>query len=481
VYITTVVLLSLLFIFVPASVTLGIPQLYSILLSLAVFAGFTLLYQRVVDGLISFVYVFTVIGLSIPLMRREAGRSGITDSITIFIFEPGLFILLISIVYLSVRGQPTIRFRSLEIVTIAGAVGFVLWSVLSAVWGNPHSQFSAVAYAVENIHLLILFLVTILVVQQYGYRVVVMPLFSAIASNSIYATGQNLTGQTLGLSYLGEGTRIWDWEVLTFGPLEIHRGLGGGFTGNPRELLPLTLLIVPVLLYIIFSGKIWARAALVLVFFSTIVVNISSKSENGLVALGIVIVFSIYAIYSNSNITRLRKWGIRVPPFILFMTFSFITILSISPDISPGLTKTLSEVAQGNLISRFERNHAGIELVLDSPLFGIGGKNFLPMSEQILGTYTFVHNIILANLTFTGFPGGLFYVLFIIGVFWTGIQASRELTEGSPWIIWISLLLGMIGLYWYAQWEVVHYFMQARFGFWTLAAIIVGSRTSPVD
>jgi hypothetical protein len=135
----------------------------------------------------------------------------------------------------------------------------------------------------------------------------------------------------------------------------------------------------------------------------------------------------------------------------------------------------LDEITGGTLISRLEMNYAAIRLAIDNPVFGIGGMAFLPNSEQIVGSTTYIHNSTLANLAFLGVFGFILYILFHSSLL---VLAAKKLvwadglSSRSFWIVMLTALLGIILL---SQWQVVHYFTQSRIGYWIFAGIIIGT------
>ncbi|SNZ15413.1 O-Antigen ligase [Natronoarchaeum philippinense] len=156
----------------------------------------------------------------------------------------------------------------------------------------------------------------------------------------------------------------------------------------------------------------------------------------------------------------------------------------IGADSSPtGLQKEILELFQGipgfqsnTLLIRLQQYAAAVDLGAQYPLFGIGGWNFVMVSES----YGFdkprvIHNTYLAHLAEVGILGALAFVISVTLPIIIAIQLSQE-SEASDAFLWWSFAFGLLAFHAYAFWTSIYHSAVAYSVLWLLNGIIVGAK-----
>jgi hypothetical protein len=470
----SLILLFSLFIFTPVLVFLGMPQIFGFLIIFVSLGVMLAINKNVLAILISTVYILMFVNADVPIVTKAE----ISERISLFVFEPFAFLLFALLAYQYIVQDHSRELTRIEAVTAIAAGGFVFWSLVAGVFGSKVSQFVGIVYFFDNFHLLFVFLLTTTVLTLYSKAMVLIPVIGSIVANLFYSAAQVVSGRSIGFTYFGEGPRLWFWDPVQLGPISLTRGIGGGFVGNPRELMVLSLLVLPLVIYAISLRDQWKILISSFAVICIAVLTIAANSENALISqlyllISIIIIYSAYR--SNSSIYR----ALQIPLLGIVAVILTLFTLSVLVDTPIDIVYYLDDITGDTLISRLRINNAALALGMQNLLFGIGGKNFILMSTDLGFGDTFIHNIFLANFAYLGLIGVTFYIIFVWSVFTKGLRLVSNLDKMKDQFVWSMILLGLIGYVLYAQSEVVHYYEQARFGFWMTAGIIVGVRIGP--
>jgi O-antigen ligase len=133
----------------------------------------------------------------------------------------------------------------------------------------------------------------------------------------------------------------------------------------------------------------------------------------------------------------------------IIISLVLILILAIKIiDFNYPIANFLSGWDENGLIKRGQLNLASLEMIKNSPIFGIGTKNFLVNLPNFQNESHFfwlqpVHNILLLTLSEIGFLG--------LGILIWGLNSlfrNKKLNEEDWLIIGVILISGMVDHYW---------------------------------
>lgn len=411
--------------------------------------------------------------------------------------------------------------------------GFVLWTAVSALGGEPIRRDTALYFTVFAFQGWVVFVIIIHGIRQYYFEFdsVLGTLLIAVVGHALVGLGQIVNHRPFGLSYLGEADRQItgvSFPTISIGPLNAEAGpYISGFTGMSFILASLLLLVVPILLAIAIRNERGHRGLPLLGFaISAVVLRFTaSDGARGGLFLALLTFLVLYLIMkADAIIASIRSLPINIhgEANISFLTLPFLEtcfvfVVSLfgvfypstkagatsepnetpPPDSDPGqATDSLNGTGgqpvdtEGvftstwvdNLsIPLFDLSHLGVrfqqyglafDILPQYPIVGIGGGNFQYVAARVLGRPMPLHNMYLAILIETGVPGFLLYMATIGSVFWLG--GRLVLSSGSRLLV-IGILSGMVGYLGFGMWD--HLMIDrvvSFFTFWALAGTIVG-------
>jgi hypothetical protein len=497
--ITSLFLVVSLTVVTPVAVLLaGIPLLAVVALVGLAYAGFCVRTRRVASGAVSALFVLSIFGANVPLFAGE-------DRVHLSIY---LVDLLALVLFLGCAADlpavvRRVRTRRITLVAVGGLVVFVFWSYLAAIVGNGPSRVAAVVFAIQQTRYLFLFVVALLLVHRTDIRFAVYPLVISVAGNLVYAVAEAVVGHTLGLTYLGDtdGKLLGEFAV---GPLAFQSGTyAGGYVGNIRELILLLLLTGSVFVFwSAYGDRLLAVASAVGVALVAFVVRLGDTDAGW---MSLILVLSLVAAAFTLRAVATRDRG-SARGALTAVTGIILSILlhadrfgsgssesgagtgsstgavtgTTSGDASPRewLLETVSVipgVRVNTLGIRLTQYAAAIDVGFTYPLFGIGGYNFIFVSQEYgLPPKLGVHNTLLSHLAAVGIPGSFAYLAAISATLVLLLERVT-LTSERTRLFWGCVLAGTLAFHAYSFWVVAYTWLAANAGFWMLSGAVVGA------
>jgi hypothetical protein len=502
------------------SVVLGVSTLPFVALTGIVYGILTLTMRRIIVGLFVGLTVTSTFAANVPLASQSytAEVVGHLGPELWLANVPLAGVLAYLIVTIPEREQVLDLSRAEQ---IFGA--FVVWSVLSAFFGAVVRFDVALYFSLMMFQALLVFIACRYAIQNevFSFRTIVEVFTLVVCAQAAFGLVQLANGESFGLSFLGSGPNA---TVATFslGPLgKIPIGTFiSGFTGMSFQLAALIVLTAPVVLAFTIRSSGWRRWALIVVTFVLMIVLRATGTDAG--RGGFIVALVLFAaafgfLYkrgvldlSISSITG-RPLGHTVIPAI-FTVFVTVVIL-FYPSSEAGLESNRTDINAGDgpvpsgssgttppskpesgvvestlrelsipffdvstLGIRLQQYVIGLELFIQSPVFGIGGANFAYVATAYGLPHPLpLHSMYFALLAETGLPGLVLYVATLVLVLWSGWQAVTADGSVNNRLLLVSVLSGMVGYLAFGFWDILPLIkITALFPFWILAGAVVG-------
>ncbi|EMA43814.1 O-antigen ligase family protein [Halococcus saccharolyticus] len=390
---------------------------------------------------------------------------------------------------------------------------FAGWTVVSAVFGATVRLDTALYFSTLIFQGLIVFALLRYAVQQdvLSFETVAQVFVGTILAHSLFAVAQFFNRGIFGVGSIGEYARD-PIAPVSLGPLgEFATGTYvAGFTGMSFLLASLIVLAVPLAAAMAIRQSGWRRAVLVgtvLLFMAVVRVTGSDAGRGALiVALGCFCLLLVSFLLFDSAESRSLQDTLRsvrsanvflaslaalIGASTLFYlsaasgSKSSVTDISITSDAAGNgntFLGTIEAILQnlsiptfdiGTLGIRLQQYVAGIDLFFQYPIFGIGGSNFVYYSTAYgLSEPVPLHNIYIAMLAETGFPGFVLFMALLGSVFWCSWKLSgRHYNK----LLYLGLFCGLIGWAAYSFWNHPIDKVTTMFPIWALAGAVVGS------
>lgn len=490
---------------------LGVPSPFPLLGATAAVGGSYLLYvvvsRRLVLGIaVSFVVTATF-AANLPLAAGAGSYPGNLGP-QLWLFQLPLFALL---AVQAARGEFDRRsFTTLEYVFGA----FVLWTLLSALFGAPPNQDTALYFSLYALTVWLGIAATVRVVRSgtMTLRQVVTVFLVAVAGHTAFAIAQFFNQRSFGMTFLGEVGRAPTDNVVGAGPLgEFTIGVYlSGFTGGNGPLSVVLVLAVPVALAIGYerTGSV-RRIALLGAVLMAIVLRFTGKdAARGALLLSFLVLGGLAAREwwratdgrwrrsLSSKIGAFRSTGLAL---VLSISALFLPSSKSGGTSRPGVDGggggldgvgavdlTGISIPYFNLQSlgiRLAQYVVGLDIAVRNPVFGIGGANYPYVANWYglpshIGDGPFpLHSVYVATLAETGVPGFVLYVGATVLVLWAGWRLYLDRPDEKVFLA--GVLAALVGYVAVAFWVV-----NVRFGmilpFWLLGgAIVAASRGYP--
>lgn len=484
---------------------LGVPPPFPLLLAMAVVGGSYLLYvlaiRRLVLGIaVSFVVTATF-AANLPLVPGATEYPGSVGP-QLWTFQLPLLALLI---VQAARGEFGRRsFTKLEYAFGA----FVLWTLLSALFGAPPRQDTALYFSAYVLIVWLGLAAATRVVQSgtMTLRELVTAFLLAVAGHAVFALVQSLNQGPFGMTYLGEIGRAPTDNVIGAGPLgEYFIGVYlSGFTGGNGPLSVVLVLAVPVALAIGYerAGPVrWLGLTGAVVM--TFVLRLTGKdAARAALMLSFLVLGGLAALaWSRGTDRGLRRWltsridTVRSVGLALVLS---ISVLFLPSSKSGGTSSTGVDGGGGtgdvgavdvtavsipyfdlqSLGIRLAQYVVGIDLAVRNPVFGIGGGNYPYVAGRYglpsrIGDGPFpLHSVYIATLAETGVPGFVLYVAATALVLWAGWRLYVRRPDDRVFLA--GLLAALVGYVAVAFWVVNVRFVMIL-PFWILGGALVAA------
>jgi hypothetical protein len=515
----TVLVIGLTFITPVLSLVLDVSVIVFVALTGIVYGVLALVMRRIVVGFFDGLIVTSTFAANVPLASHSYTANVVGH------LGPELWLVNVPLVGMLVYLIVTIpeHDRILYLSRAEQVFGaFVIWSVLSAVFGRVVRLDVALYFSFMMFQALIAFIACRYVTQKdvFSFRMVVEVFVLVVCAQAAVGLAQIANGGSFGLSFLGEGPSAVV-AMFSFGMLgELPAGtFVSGFTGMSFHLAALIVLITPSLLVLTLRASGWQRWALVvmtLVLTAVLRATGTDAGRGGFIVALVTFVAALGILYRRGlidflvpNATRIRAFQRTVLPaalavlagvIVLFYPSSESGVSSRLTDLNAGSGSAASGTSGTTSVShhgivesmlrdlsipffdisslgiRFQQFVIGLELFVQYPIFGIGGANFAYVATKYGLPYPMpLHNTYIALLAETGLPGLVLYLATLVIVLRYGWRAATADVTGENRLLFLGVLSGMVGYLAFGFWDILSLIkVTGLFPFWILAGAVVG-------
>jgi len=507
---TSLVLVTLLTTFVPFITLLGnVSLIVTVAGAGIVYMIFLFSTGTILEGIGSAVFVLAVFNANVPILSVSGG-----SQFNLLLVD---IVAILAFVMFVARRYPD---KSLEISPIEklafSAFGcFVAWSFISAIVGHGPSQLSGFVFALTQTRYLFLFVTSMLIIRESCIECGIYPLLISIFGNLLFSLVEIINGGAFGLTYLGEGYgRVFSQFMI--GPIILNAGMyAGGFADNSRVLTAMILIALPIALST-FNYRSWSNVlfSMVLVVAASILIRVSETDAGWMALLVTSSIMLAYVVYYGIRNAVCERHGWTTTNAIVAITFTTFLYLKRSVKSAPSSDTTIGAgtggssssgtgtasnspsaadfsirladgvielfsyipfISSNTLPVRLDQYIAAIKIGLQYPLFGIGGLNFVLVSESFgLPKGMAIHNTILAYLAATGFVGVLGYLISVTALLYVSFNRSISLKYDDS-LLWAGITTSMLGFHAFSFWVTAHDWVQAQTVFWLIGGIILGA------
>lgn len=468
---TSALLTGLLVVGVPIVATVSdVPPSILVVVAGLCYLAAVLVAGRAFEGLTSAVFVLALFDITVTLVDGPGIAS--VDIVAVDVLAvPLLFVL----AYELLTDGVSLRFDA-RLLAVFGAVAFVVWTFLAAVFGSGPSSVAAFMFGTEQLRYLLLFVVAALVVGRKNVWCAVYPVAIAAVGNLAVSLAQILHGGMLGFPFLGEPPDRYI-DSFGLGAVEIATGFyAGGFVGHGRELAMVLLMVLPLVIAISLRGS-WTRLPVVVPVVAAAVFSIRVADTDA----GWATLILLGALFGTYLLGALLVWVKRrystvalVPVVAAALAFAYTLALGVRAVL--GSSESSVPVFRTNTLDvRLDEYVASIRLALDQPVFGLGGNNFYLISESFgLPPDLGVHNTFLSHLAATGFVGLGMYLLFVLAVLYLALKLAVT-SAGEKRLLWVAVACAMVAFHAYSSWMAAYHWTVGNSVFWLLGGATVGA------
>jgi hypothetical protein len=426
--------------------------------------------KRVFEGITSAVFVLALFDITITLVEGP-GIATIDIVAVDVVAVPLLFVLL----YESLSDQVSFRF-DWSAVAVVGFVAFVCWTFAAGVVANGVSAVAPMLFATEQLRYLVLFVVTALIVQRTSAWCAIYPFVIASIGNLLVSLAQIANGGMLGFPFLGEPPDRF-LGAFVLGGFEIATGFhAGGFVGHGRELAMVLLMCIPLVLVVSLRHS-WMHTffAALIVVASILSIRVADTDAGWATLILLGAVFGAYVLADLIGTMRARYPRIAAVSVLGCACGMAFVLARGGLAVVRSASGSIPLLRTDTLQSRIRGYVAAVEIALDHPLFGLGGKNFYLVSEQYgLWEDLGIHNTFLSHLAATGFVGLFFYLVSVLAVLFIALRLAHE-TSGNERLLWVATVCAMVGFHAYSSWMMAYHWTVGNSAFWLLAGTTVGT------
>ncbi|WP_323173749.1 O-antigen ligase family protein [Natrialba sp. PRR66] len=462
------------------AIFVNVPVPISVVVIGVVYAVAIISNDIIFEGVTSAALVLLYVHTRVPLVDGP-----VSANIDIMLLDP----VLVSAVLLLITSLNQKPFAlSLSQKTVIASFGaLIVWAFLSALVGNGPSRIAAFAFVLDQLRFFLLFLLGLLVVHRMTIGVVLYTTGIAVVANLVYAFVEVIHGRTLGLTYLGDQGGHY-LSVVDLGLIQFQTGLyAGGIVGNSRHLWGITILFLPLAVLLSLHAHGIKRVLSVATVVLGSLVFVVAETDAGLLAvISMLGITTVYIVLQRQEIdyTELqvcKRTILRQPKVIAGLITVLVCILGFVAYVILFVIKTtqagesqLFIFSLDTLSIRLIQYVEAVKLWIEHPAFGIGGYNFVAVSESYLPRQMSIHNTFLSYLAEVGLPGFLAFCLAVAIPFC--ILFRRLLTVGADdSSFWFALFLGMAGFVLYSLLVVVYSHVPTQGTFWLIAGATMGS------
>jgi hypothetical protein len=368
--------------------------------------------------------------------------------------------------------------RALAVVVFAGFVG---WTFLAAFFGSGPSELAAGLYAIEQLRYFVVFAVAALVVRRTNAWCAIYPFVIAAAGNLLLSLAQIANGGRLGFPFLGEPPDRY-LRAFALGATEIRTGFyAGGFVGHGRELAMVLFLFIPLVIAVALRRS-WGTVGLAGVGVGAAVLSIRvADTDAGWATL--VLLSAVFGTYllgvALVRVKRRYSAVALVPASTAVVGFVYVLFRGVQAVLrSDGSRDSVPVLRTDTLAVRIDQYVAATRIAAENPLFGLGGENFVLVSERYIAEANLgIHNTYLANLAATGVVGFGLYLLAALTVLWIALRLALD-ADGDERVLWIAVACGMCAYHAYSSWMWSYPWTVGNTAFWLLAGVAVGGAAS---
>jgi len=427
------------------------------------------------EGIATSVFVLGLFDIAVVLV--DGPGIATLDLVAVDVVAIPLFFVL---VYDWLADRGPLRPSARVIATVAFA-GFVAWTFLATFFGSGPSELAAGLYAVEQLRYFVVFAVAALVVRRTSAWCAIYPFVIATVGHLGVSLAQIANGGRLGFPFLGEPPDRYI-RAFSLGATEIQTGFyAGGFVGHGRELAMVLFLFIPLVLAVVLRHS-WEHVGLagIGVAASVLSIRVADTDAGWATLLLLSAVFGTYLLCVGTDRLKRQYSTLALVPastavvaFVSVLFYGFRAVVR-SDSVNSG---TLV-MGRGAIGVRIEQYVVAVQVALANPLFGLGGMNFVLVSERYIDHAALgIHNTYLANLAATGFVGFGLYLLAVLAVLWIAIRLALD-ASGDERVLWVAVACAMGAYHAYSSWMWSYPWTVGNTAFWLLSGVAVGGAAS---
>lgn len=402
------------------------------------------------------------IGTGLPPILTRWDHIGQWRSLDIQLID--ILVLLLLLLGLLRSAVHQVKFQLYAFTTVP-ALAWLLAGILSAV-NTTEVDLVAIQMGETAKFLLIYMVVANSIRDKTDVKWLLRALLLGALFQGLLGSYQGITGQSLGLSFLGE-------------PAQLYFGRSLGTVGHPNSYAVYLATTLPVafailflevrVLYKVLSGLTLCAGALGLMF---------SLSRSGWLGFAVAsIAVLAFAIHRKRQGQPIRFRG----PISLLL---ILLLLALSQRVLI-IDRLTSSQATASAFSRITMAEGAITMIQDYPITGVGANNYSllmpkydPFDFKRENQIVIVHNVYLLTAAETGLVGLATFLWFLISLFIQAVQIIRRTPNDVVWLAGVGAFSALAALVVHG---IVEYDMLANvnvFGlFWLFAAIIASLGT----
>jgi O-antigen ligase len=236
------------------------------------------------------------------------------------------------------------------------------------------------------------------------------------------------------------------FNIATIGAIRTtHEGRAAGLA-EPNQYAAVLVLFLPLMLsFLIIYKSLFLKTVSGFFCFITLIALICTGSRGGFIALGFSTLAYVYFLWQQGIIKK-RNIFVLCIIFSLGITFSFAVIpenfqKSLQNRLNPNFAEDVADYTSG----RTKIWISGVQLFLDSPIYGHGIHTFKPLLIDRFYMHNESHNDYLMYLVEFGIIGLLVFVIIYIQIFRYMLLCINNSENTFHRLFYISYTCGLVG------------------------------------
>jgi teichuronic acid biosynthesis protein TuaE len=236
------------------------------------------------------------------------------------------------------------------------------------------------------------------------------------------------------------------FNIVTIGAVRtLHEGRAAGLAEPNQYAAALVLFLPLILTFLIINKTLFVRTVSGFLCLITIIALLCTGSRGGFIALGFSTLTYIYFLWKEGIIKK-RNILVLCIIFSLGFSFSFAVLPeNFQKSLKQRLNPSFAEDVAGYTSGRTTIWISGVQLFLDSPIYGHGIHTFKPLLIDRFYMHNVSHNDYLMYLVEFGIIGLLFFVMIYIQIFRHTLVCIHNTENNFHKFFYISYVCGLVG------------------------------------